>query len=206
MHRRVISALLVTAAVAAVPSTAAAQAPPEAAARAFADTALRAAPQIAAASEQLAVLQQRPACKVRVPKRHRAQVNELKTMFHVAHTIAGFTREVAPVLLRASHELHAVHTSDPALVAGRTGWRRLRRAYEGFAALPDGDPCAEVRAFVANGFRHTRTTRRTERAFHATMAWDTSDIDRRMARAVARLVELGVSAEDADAFDGELGE
>jgi len=27
-----------------------------------------------------------------------------------------------------------------------------------------------------------------------------------MARAVERLVELGVSAEEADAFDGELGE
>ena len=46
----------------------------------------------------------------------------------------------------------------------------------------------------------------TARSFHATPAWDTSDIDRRLARAVERLVELGVSAEDADAFDGELGE
>ena len=206
MRRRFIAALLASAAVAAVPATAAAQAPPEAAARAFADTALRVAPEIAAASKQLAALQQRPACKVRVPRRHRAQVSELKTMFHVAHTIAGFTRDVGPALLRASNELHAVETTDPALMAGRTAWRRLRRAYEGFAALPDGDPCAEVRAFVANDFRHTRTTRRTARAFHATMAWDTSDIDRRMKRAAERLVELGVSAADADAFDGELGE
>ena len=59
---------------------------------------------------------------------------------------------------------------------------------------------------MRNGFRHTRATRRTARAFHATMAWDTTDIDRRMAAAVERLVELGVPASEADAFDGELGE
>jgi hypothetical protein len=204
MHRRFIVAALTALALAA-PATAAAQSP-DPAARAFADAALRAAPEIAAASEQLAAMQHRPACKARVPKRHRTQVAELKSMFHVAHTIAGFTRAVVPTLLRASNELHAVETSDPALRSGRTAWRRLRRAYEGFAALPAGKPCAEVRAFVDNGFRHTATTRRTERAFHAMMAWDTGDIDRRMKRAVDRLVELGIPAAEADAFDGELGE
>ena len=44
------------------------------------------------------------------------------------------------------------------------------------------------------------------RAFHAMMAWDTRDVDRRMAGAVSRLVELGIPAAEADAFDGELGE
>ena len=44
------------------------------------------------------------------------------------------------------------------------------------------------------------------RAFHAMMAWDTRDVDRRMAAAVSRLVELGIPAAEADAFDGELGE
>jgi hypothetical protein len=34
--------------------------------------------------------------------------------------------------------------------------------------------------------------------------WDTSDIDRRLAGAVKRLVELGVPAADADAFDGDV--
>ena len=44
------------------------------------------------------------------------------------------------------------------------------------------------------------------RAFHAMMAWDTRDADRRLATAVSRLVELGIPAAEADAFDGQLGE
>ena len=44
------------------------------------------------------------------------------------------------------------------------------------------------------------------RAFHSMMAWDPRDVDRRMAAAVSRLLELGIPAAEADAFDGELGE
>ena len=62
------------------------------------------------------------------------------------------------------------------------------------------------RTNVRNGYRHTSATRRAMRAFHAMMAWDTRDVDRRMAAAVNRLVELGIPAAEADAFDGELGE
>lgn len=204
--RRIIVAVLTAAATGAVPAAAAAQTPDEVAARAFADAALRAAPAIGEASEQLATLREQPSCKVRAPRHRSPRMTELATMFHVAHTIAGFTRTVGPALLRASQELHAVETTDPALRSGRTAWRRLRRDYARFAALPGADPCAELRAFARNGFRHTRSTRRTARAFHAAMSWDASDIDRRMARAVERLVELGVTAEDADTFDGELGE
>jgi hypothetical protein len=204
MLRRIATAALTSLALAAAPATAAA-ATPEEAARAFADAALGAQADIATASEQLKRLDDQPACKVRAPRRKRAEVAELKTMFHVAHTIAGFTRAAGPALLTASTKLHSVETSDPALLAGRTAYRRLRRTYAGFATLPAGNACAEARAYARNGFRHTRATRRTERAFHAMMAWDTGDIDRRMTRAVERLVELGIPAAEADAFDGELG-
>jgi hypothetical protein len=204
MRRRFGITLLASLAVAATPATAAA-ATPEEAARAFADAALGAQADIAAATEQLKRLDDPPACKVHAPRRKRAEVAELKTMLHVAHTIAGFTRQAGPALLRASTQLHGVETSDPALLDGRTAWRRLRRTYAGYATLPAGDACAEARAYARNGFRHTRVTRRTVRAFHAMMAWDTSDIDRRMKRAVERLVELGIPAAEADAFDGELG-
>jgi hypothetical protein len=205
MRRRFAIAALASLAVAALPATAAA-ATPEEAARAFADAALGVQTELAAATAQLKRLDDPPACRIRAPRRHRAEVAELKTMLHVAHTIAGFTRAAGPALLSASTRLHAVETSDPALLDGRTAWRRLRRTYAGFAELPAGDACAEVRAFARNGYRHTRATRRTVRAFHAMMAWDTSDVDRRMDRAVERLVELGVPAAEADAFDGELGE
>jgi hypothetical protein len=133
-------------------------------------------------------------------------VTELRNSLHVAHTIAGFTRTAGPVLARASNDLHGVNTGDAALRSGRTGWRRLRRTYAEFATLPVGNVCAQVRAYVRNGHRHTPETRRAMRAFHAMMAWDTRDVDRRMAAAVERLVELGIPASEADAFDGELGE
>ena len=208
MQRRIVLSLLSGLIVAGFPASAAAQAPVDdaTAARAFADTALRVTPEIAAASQQLEALGTSVDCDVRVPRRRRARVSELSNSLHVAHTIAGFTRTVGPVLARASNELHGVQTTDPILRSGRTGWRRLRRTYASFAALPTADVCAQVRAYVRNDFRHTRETRRAMRAFHAMMAWDTRDVDRRMAAAVARLIELGVPASEADAFDGELGE
>ena len=119
--------MLTMAAAAVFPGTAAAQVPDDVAARAFADAALRAAPKIAEASKRLAAMGEQPSCRVRVPRRHRAKVGELKNMFHVAHTIAGFTRAAGPAVLRASEQLHAVDTGDAVLQSGRTAWRRLRR-------------------------------------------------------------------------------
>jgi hypothetical protein len=207
MQRRLALSLL-SALILAAPATAAAQGPVDdaTAARLFADAALRAQPQIAAASQQLEALGDPVECDVDVPRKRLARVNELRNSLHIAHTIAGFTRTVAPLLTRTSHELHGVATTDVALKSGRTGWRRLRRTYAGFAALPAADVCGQVRAYVRNRYRHTPSTRRTMRAFHAMMAWDTRDVDRRMATAVSRLVELGIPAAEADAFDGELGE
>ena len=207
MQRRLTLSLL-SAMILAFPATAAAQAPIDdaTAARLFADAALRAQPEIAAASQQLEALGDPVECEVDVPRKRRARVTELRNSLHIAHTIAGFTRAVGPVLTRTSNQLHGVDTTDTALKSGRTGWRRLRRVYAGFAALPAADVCAQVRAYVRNGYRHTSSTRRAMRAFHAMMAWDTRDVDRRMANAVSRLVELGIPAAEADAFDGEVGE
>jgi hypothetical protein len=89
---------------------------------------------IAAASQQLDALGDPVECEVNVPRKRRARVTELRNSLHIAHTIAGFTRTVAPVLARAAHEIHVVATTDAALESGRTGWRRLRRSYarEGF--------------------------------------------------------------------------
>jgi hypothetical protein len=207
MQRRLTLSLL-SAVILGAPATAAAQGPVDdaTAARLFADAALRAQPDIAAASQRLEALGDPVECEVNVPRKRRARVTELRNSLHVAHTIAGFTRTVAPVLTRASNTLHGIDTTDTALKSGRTGWRRLRRQYAGFAALPAADVCAQVRGYLRNRYRHTSSTRQTMRAFHAMMAWDTRDVDRRMAGAVARLVELGIPAAEADAFDGELGE
>jgi hypothetical protein len=207
MQRRLMLSLL-SLVILAFPAFAAAQGPVDdaTAGRLFADAALRAQPEIAAASQRLEALGSPVQCEVDVPRKRRPRVTEVRNSLHIAHTIAGFTRAVAPVLTRASHTLHGVDTTDTALKTGRTGWRRLRRQYAGFAALPSADVCAQVRAYVRNRYRHTSSTRRTMQAFHAMMAWDTRDVDRRMATAVTRLVELGIPATEADAFDGELGE
>jgi len=204
MRRRLISALLV---LAAFPATAAAQEPADdrAAARAFADAAVRAQPEIAAASEALEALGHDVRCAVDVPRRRRDAVNEVKSSLHFAQTIAGFTREVGPVLTRASNELHGVETADPILKSGRTAWRRLRRTYAGFARLPEANVCSQLRAYVRNDYRHTPETRRAMRAFHAMMAWDTADMDRRMEAAVRRMVALGIPAAEAEAFAGGIG-
>ena len=204
--QRLLVLCLLSVLVFAAPATAETPVDDATAARLFTDAALRAQPAVAAASQQLEALGDPVECEVNVPRKRRARVTELRNSLHIAHTIAGFTRTVAPVLTRASHEIHGVATTDAALKSGRTGWRRLRRQYAGFAALPAADVCGQVRAYVRNGYRHTPSTRRAMRAFHAMMAWDTRDVDRRMSGAVARLVELGIPAAEADAFDGDLGE
>jgi hypothetical protein len=205
MQRPLVLSLL-SVVIFAFPATAAAQIDDATAARLLTDAALRAQPEIAAASQQLEALGEPAQCDFNVPRKRRARVIELRNSLHIAHTIAGFTRTVGPVLSRASNEMHGVGTTDAALKSGRTGWRRLRRTYAGFAALPAADPCAQVRAYVRNRLRHTPETRRAIRAFHAMMAWDTRDVDRRMTGAVTRLIELGIPTAEADAFDGELGE
>jgi len=43
------------------------------------------------------------------------------------------------------------------------------------------------------------------RAFHAMMAGDTADMDRRMQAAVQRMVTLGIPAAEAEAFAGAIG-
>lgn len=96
MQRRLALSLL-SALILSVPDTAAAQAPVDdaTAARLFTDAALRAQPQIAAASQQLEALGDPVACEVDVPRRRRVRVTELRDSLHVAHTIAGFTRLAA---------------------------------------------------------------------------------------------------------------
>jgi hypothetical protein len=204
--QRVLVLSLLSVLIFAAPAAAQAPVDDATAARLFTDAALRAQPEIAAASQQLEALGEPAQCDVDVPRKRRERVSELRNSLNVAHTIAGFTRTVGPVLTRTSNQLHGVATTDAALRSGRTGWRRLRRAYAGFAALPAANVCAQVRAYVRNGYRHTPETRRAIRAFHSMMAWDTRDVDRRMAGAVSRLIELGIPTAEADAFDGELGE
>ncbi len=219
---RLLSALLLAAALLALPATAMADKPDKDAkrespakpnngtaaksdARAFADAALRAALAIEAASAQLAAIGDPVACDFRVPDARRAEIDGLAGKLATARLIASFTRDAAPAVKRMTRALDAVETRDRALRRGRDAWHDVRSDYAGFAEHPDRSVCRQVRAYVDNGYRHTHGTRRGVRAYRAMTEWDTTSIDRRVKSAVERLVELGVPAGEAAAFAGGLG-
>jgi hypothetical protein len=114
-----------------------------------------------------------------------------------------FARQVHPILMRLSTDLHAVPTADPALLGGRTAIRRVRRAFAAIEALPRIDVCAEVRRWVRGGFEPTPVLRRIEAATaerHRVTEGD--DVDRRVAAMTARMRELGVPDAEVDAIEG----
>lgn len=200
--------MLTTVALAAMPASAVADKPAKGAehdARAFADAALRVAPAIEQASAQLAAIGDPVTCPVRVPDARRAEIDGLAGKLATAKIIASFTRDVGPAVTRVTRTLDAVETRDRALRRGRDAWHDVRADYAGFAEHPDRSVCRQVRAYVANGYSHTHGTRRGVRAYREMMGWNTTSIDRRVKAAVARLVELGVPADEAAAFAGGLG-
>jgi hypothetical protein len=208
---RLISTLLASVALLAVPATAVADKPSKGKdkdaahdARAFADAALQAAPAIEAASAQLAAIGDPVSCPVDVPDARRAEIDELAGKLATARLIASFTRDAGPAVRRMTHALDAVETRDRVLRRGRNAWHDVRSDYARFAAHPDRSVCRQVRAYVDNGFRHTWGTRRGVRAYRAMTRWDTSSIDRRVKAAVERLEQLGVPADEAAAFAGGL--
>jgi hypothetical protein len=121
-----------------------------------------------------------------------------------AHWIARYTRAALPAITQANTELAAMVTADPALRAGRTAWRRVLLKYTQFGALEPVRFCSQMRDYVRSDFRPTAAMRRASRMYGQATRWDTTDIDRRLAAAVKRLIELGVAPTDADAFDGEI--
>lgn len=190
--------------VLAIPVPAAAQAPPDevAAARAFADSALR-------FRAALTPLEQRyeDVSRARLPRCFRQllrRVPERRVDSVLLLPLANFYGEIGrllgPALTRFSMELHGVQTADPALRAGRTAWRRMRRLFRALAAIAPIDVCAETRRFVAGGFQLTPGIRRRLRLRALIRRDPVHDFDRRVARAQRRLRELGVPPEQAQAF------
>lgn len=188
------------------PATAAAQAPADerANARALADIGQRATASVDAVLEDAG--EGPPRCKA-TARLHRSgtphEIAVAETLFE-AHWISAFARAAQPAVAAAAADMQAVPTADPALRSGRTAWRRVARAYARFGALPRVHYCSQLRDYVRGGFHLTRAMRAAVRMDRRANGWDTSDIDARLAAAVKRLVELGVSPADADAFDGDV--
>jgi hypothetical protein len=201
MSRRLTLAVL--AVLLLIPATAAADERDNA--RALADIGVRASGQIATIIAQQSKLEA-PDCQTTARLQRRGtkrQIEAAETLFE-AHWIAGFARAGEPVVAAAATDMQAVPTADPALRSGRTAWRRVARAYRRFGALPRVHYCSVLRDYVRGDFHLTRAMRAAIRMDHRANAWDTTDIDKRLAAAVKRLIELGVPAADAGAFDGDV--
>jgi len=124
--------------------------------------------------------------------------------FVAAHEIAKLTRILGPALTRTVTALDGVQTADPVLQDGRSAWHSVRRMYVRIATLSHTRPCPVMRDYVRSDYTPSRAMQRASRVFRLAMRWDTTEIDLAMAKAIARMVALGVPAEQADGFDGEI--
>jgi hypothetical protein len=207
MSRRTPLVLLSAVLLALFPATASAQAPPpdeHAAAQAFADITLPAAHEIAATGETYAISEP-PSCKAdrrlaRGTERQQARFAE----FFLAQEIAALTQATTPTIERTATALDGVATADKALQNGREAWHRVARVYGRIGELPRARVCSVMRDYVRGKYKPTREMRRAAKTYRVAMRWDTTWIDRAMAKATTRMIALGVTLESADGFDGEL--
>jgi hypothetical protein len=186
-----------------VPATASAA--ERADARAFADIALRAAPELAAVRQATARDSDvPPRCKVTHRLHARGTERDLRAVdrLYTAHWIARYARRLEPIGARTATDPQAVATDDAVLRSGRTAWRRLARAFARFGSLEPVRFCSEVRDYVRGDFHRTPAMQAANRALRRAMRWDTSDLDARLGNTVTRLVELGIPGADAEAFAG----
>jgi hypothetical protein len=61
-----------------------------------------------------------------------------------------------------------------------------------------------MRDYVRGDFKPTRAMKRAATTYRIAMRWDTAWIDRAQAKAIERMIALGVTPANADGFDGEL--
>jgi hypothetical protein len=207
MSRCVAPALISALLLALVPAAAVAQAPApdeHSAAQAFADITLPAAHELASLGKTYAIGEP-PSCKAdrrlaRATERQQARFAE----FFLAQEIAALTRATTPTIERTATALDAVATADPALKNGRRAWHRVARIYGRIAALQRVRVCSVLRDYVRGDYKPTPAMRRAAKTYRIAMRWDTTWIERAVAKAIKRMIALGVTPENADGFDGEL--
>jgi hypothetical protein len=196
---RVPLALLV---LALLPATAAAQVPPpdeRAAAQGLADAVQRLINEAAAVPEDQDPDDglDAPHCRrelFRIPPRREGAVRA----FALRDELREAGDAIEPALASFRTEIANVQTRDPALISGRAAWRRLARAY--MALPPRGDVCADLAAWRRAGYP-LRTVRAATAEYRSVFAASGRGLERKSARAADRMRELGVSEEDAKAFE-----
>jgi hypothetical protein len=105
-----------------------------------------------------------------------------------------------PALARFRTDLANAQTLDPLLISGRAAWRRAAKAY--MALPPRGDVCADLAAWRRAGY--PLSTVRAARAEYRTVFGAIGrGFARKIAAAADRMRELGISEQDAKAFEGD---
>ena len=201
MRRPALLALALAAALLPVTPPAAAQAD-RAAARAFIDATVR---------FEEAVRAQGPAVRARfdvllgpgcvqavqdAPRRQRARADAILT----AALVDAVFRPTHGAIAAFVADLNRVRTDDRALRGGRAAWRALLREVRGLPPVPE-DLCAQLERWRASGYARDAAPRVRTRPF--TRLGANRRVDRQLARAVARLQQLGISRRAARRFTGE---
>jgi hypothetical protein len=105
-----------------------------------------------------------------------------------------------PALAAFRTEIASAQTLDPLLISGRAAWRRIAKAY--MALPPRGDVCADLAAWRRDGYP-LRTVRAAAAEYRSIFAAFGRGFQRKVAAAADRMRELGVSEQDAKAFEGD---
>ena len=180
-----------------LPSTEAAQTPApdeRAAAQAFAGAAKRLVDAADAVDEYPSWFEGCRALRREPPDRH----DEAATAFLDGLLVRDLIDKLKPAVQQARSDLANAHTADPVLISGRAAVRHIGRALAAFPA-GEADPCAAYEAFVRAGYPRgpVREARALERRLDGLATRGTV---RKIVAAADRMIELGVSREDAEAF------
>jgi hypothetical protein len=196
---RLLAVLVTLVAASSIAPGVAAAADERAAARAFADAVIRAEPQLAAAVPQMKAELDKvdfEGCALALrhaPRRHEARALGLFT----TAMVSAWLRPVMDPLRQLMADLDAVQTKDPTLRSGRAAWRKGYKFFGRVAA--DTDACPRLVAWRIRGWRRPPA----RPALSLQSAGEFGGTNRKMRRAVARLVKLGVPRRDAKRFSGD---
>ncbi len=114
---------------------------------------------------------------------------------------AAFAPIAAPLRTFAA-ELDAIATADPALRSGRATWRSDALALAQARPLPR-KVCATLRRWRLKGYRDADRPHLQPAAVRRALTKDGSRAERRLRRAAARMVQLGVTRGQARRFTGD---
>jgi hypothetical protein len=189
--------LAALAAMALLPASAAAQTPPpdeRAAAHALADTATRLIADADTIDGDPRWIEDCRALRREPPERRK----DAATAFLDGLVIRDLIGRLGPAVAQARSEIADVRTADPVLISGRASVRQILRK---IAAFPPGDPdpCAAYAAYARAGYPRgpAREARALQRRLESLAS---RGMMRKVGAAADRMVELGVTREDTQAF------